>query len=243
MVVKLITLNIQGDRNIKRVIPFLEKEKADVACLQEIFVSDFEEIRKKLAIKGYFCPMTYIDNKVYHERTEKEGPFGIAIMSKLICEKPKADYYSGDGTCPVLTSSGIIDRVLFHSGFYKNGQVFHIGTTHFEWTPDGRTSNRQRLAFRNLMSVLEDADDFVLCGDFNAPRGREIYNLFLEEGFKDNLPLDIKSTIDTKYHWNKNLELVVDTIFSRGKYNVSNVRVVDGLSDHKAVVGDISLNS
>jgi endonuclease/exonuclease/phosphatase family metal-dependent hydrolase len=240
MPVKLITLNIEQDKHLERVIPFLEKEKADIICLQEVFASDFDYIRKRLSMTSYFCPMGYIDNKIYPTGSKKDGLLGMMILSNLICSKPKADYYENEN-CPILTPNGITDRILFRSAFYKNGEIFNVGNTHFTWSPKGEVSDLQKESFNRLKKILEKMDDFILCGDFNAPREKEVFNSFLKEGFRDNLPQNISSTIDARYHRNKNLSYAVDNIFSKGAYDVSNVRIADGLSDHKAIIGEISI--
>jgi len=53
---KIISLNIEGRKHLSRVMPFFEREKPDVICLQEIYESDFEKIEKETGMKGIFEP-------------------------------------------------------------------------------------------------------------------------------------------------------------------------------------------
>lgn len=78
----------------------------------------------------------------------------------------------------------------------------------------------------------------VFCGDFNAPRGRTVWAK-LAEKYRDNIPLEIESTIDPQFHKDKTISYVVDGILSSASYEVREVRVVGSLSDHKALVTQI----
>jgi exonuclease III len=242
MTVKLLTLNVQGNKNWSRIFPLLKKENPEVICLQELFYSDFERIKEITKMKGYFSAMGYIDNSKYDPfKTKTDGLLGIGLISNLKSRNINEKYYMGNKSFPLIISGYHWDRALLYADVLKGEENYIIGTTHFEWTPDGNPNETQREAFHNLERILNNSDDFILAGDFNAPKNGEIYNKFLKSGFKDNLPEDITSTIDSKYHKNSNLSLIVDNIFSKGKYEVSNVRVVGGVSDHKAIIGEVSV--
>lgn len=235
MSIKIITLNIEGRRHLERVIPFLKKEKPDVICLQEVFKKDVNLFKKKLNIKGKFFPMSdrSKENKHYNQFF---GIWGVCILTNLKNTGFKNFYYVGKGNIPKFTDNFSDDRVLGYVNVIKNNKYYNIGTTHFYFTPDGQADQGQRKATKKLLDYLKKYDDFILLGDFNAPRGREIYSEF-NKHFKDNLSKKIKSTIDTKYHKVKTLKLVVDTIFSKGDYKFKKVYLKDNLSDHKAIIG------
>lgn len=74
----------------------------------------------------------------------------------------------------------------------------------------------------------------------NAPRGREIFEKFSEK-FTDNVPEEVTTTLDQNIHRVKGLQLVVDGFFSSKNILVQDVKVCDGVSDHKTVLGSIEL--
>jgi mRNA deadenylase 3'-5' endonuclease subunit Ccr4 len=193
MSIKLITLNIEGSKHLNTVIPFLKTEKADIICLQEVFKVDFKLIKKELNIDGSFFPMSN-RIKITKDYDQAKGVWGLCILSNLKNSVNKF-YYVGKGTTPFFTDNWSDDRVLVYGTFEKNKQKYTIGTTHFCFTPDGQADNNQRIAFRKLIKFVTNFGDFILCGDLNTPRGREIYTKFTTY-FKDNLPKNIKSTID-----------------------------------------------
>ena len=229
---KLITLNIEGSRHLDKFIPFIKKGNPDVVCLQEVFECDFDLIKKSLEMEGeLFCTTTKIDKN----SDQQNGPQGVAILTKLQNNGIKSYYYFGEGTIPIYVDTYNVDKVLVYTTIEYRGKSYNISTTHFCWTPDGKADNHQREGLKSLMKF--DFSDFILCGDFNAARGEETYT-FLSKFFKDNLPLDIKSTIDPILHRKKGLQLCVDSVFSKSCYNVE-VKVVEGVSDHKALVANI----
>ena len=94
----------------------------------------------------------------------------------------------------------------------------------------------------NLLSHLE-GKELVLCGDFNIPRRNGAYGK-LAARYKDNIPSNVKTTIDYELHRVKSegkpkFEVVVDYLWSTPKYEISGVRIVSGVSDHCGLVCEI----
>lgn len=235
--VKLISLNIEGHKHIDRVCEFLKSQDADVICLQEVFQVDLTILEKATGMRAYFAPNATVEgpNKADFPPL---GPWGVVWMSRLPHEPVEVAYYHGQGTAPVMNfRPNDADRALIWSVVEKNGRRYRIGTTHFTWTPDGQINDDQRRDFEVLSEMIRDFNSLVFCGDFNAPRGREMFSKF-EELLIDHLPEDIPSTLDPELHKKKpGLSLVVDTIFSTDHYHVSQVRTISGVSDHLAVTG------
>lgn len=88
------------------------------------------------------------------------------------------------------------------------------------------------------MLALLDLTNIIFCGDFNAPRGRQIWSI-LSSKLKDNVPNEITTTIDGNIHRAGNLQLVVDGLFTSSNYKVCDVQVISGVSDHCAIVAGI----
>mgnify|MGYP001334748269 CR=1 FL=1 len=230
MPIKLITLNVEGKKHLKKIISFLTKESPEVICLQELFQTDFKKIKEELKTEGIFYPM--------YERKDTtnygSGTIGVGIITKLPFTNQKGTYYI-DG----INDQSMTPRVLVSTTILKNNKEYNIGTTHFEWTPNSQPSERQRKAASKIIEIISKYPKFILCGDFNAPRGGEIYTSFSKE-LKDNLPKEINSTLDPDHHPNGHLNIVVDTIFTKGNYKVTNIKTTQNLSDHKAIIGEIS---
>ena len=121
----------------------------------------------------------------------------------------------------------------------KDDTVFRIGTTHFTWTPDAAPNQLQREDTTALLNTMKLVGHIVLMGDFNAPRGGEIFSIFANN-FKDNVPVQYTSSIDGALHRAGELPHMVDGIFSTEEYIVSNVRMVCGISDHCGLFGMIT---
>jgi len=235
MGIKLISLNIEGSKHLDRVIPFLKKEKADVVCLQEVFLKDFEKIKNEISMKGKFFPMTNKNNSKYTD--QPNGYEGIAFLTNLRHSHINKKCYFGQGYIRAFSDAKSKEYIFIYSVLEKDGKEYTVGTTHFTWTPDGKPTKQQLEDCEKLLNFTKRFSDLILCGDFNAPRGGEVFSSFTEY-FRDNLPKKVTNTLDPKLHRSKK-EVVVDTIFSTPEYIVTNVKVVDGLSDHKAVIGTI----
>lgn len=238
---KLITLNIEGDKHLDRNLPFFQKESPDVLCLQEVLEKDVSTIKNALGMEGEFFPLLYI-NEENGSGFPPGNAWGILILTKAIDYTMTAKFYA---KIPgkELPNFGYMNPNACHRGILAlettiDGIFFRIITTHFTWTPDGEASDLQREHLSSLTQILKEFTEFVLVGDFNAPRGKEIWNK-LAILYKDNLPLPETSTLDSTLHRVHGIQLVVDGIFSTPEYILSNVHTVEGVSDHKAIVAMI----
>jgi endonuclease/exonuclease/phosphatase family metal-dependent hydrolase len=90
-----------------------------------------------------------------------------------------------------------------------------------------------------MLGILKDKRQYVLCGDFNASRGGEIYKT-LSQCMKDNVPLSYDTSIDPERHRIKGLRAMVDGLFTTPVYGVSDVRLHFGVSDHGALEAVVS---
>lgn len=238
MPLKLICLNVEKSYHLDTVISFLKSESADIICMQEVMEKDFEKYKEAANMNGFFLP-TYKNNPELFPELKDEIE-GMAILTNLPNHGITSKYFRGKQIVEYIDPR-TISRGVIASKFEFEEKEFIIGTTHYTWTPDGEIDEGQIKDFESLMNFVKQFDSFVLCGDFNAPRGREMFSKFTEY-FKDNLPTEIESTIDENIHKKKGLRLVVDNVFSTPEYLVSNVRVIDGISDHKAIICEIDKN-
>jgi exonuclease III len=252
--IKLVSVNLELDRHLENVSNFLEKTKAEVICLQEIFEKDFLFFKEKFEMHGVFSPMVILDTL-----DGKKDFLGVAILSKYEIKKTEEFYYTGDRknikywdpkvltlTSGSITKEDLIlldqiqSRVFLFASLEKKSKEYNFSTTHFTWTPDGKENEFQDRDIRELLSFTTKKDSLILCGDFNVARGdSKIYEILSEE-YKDNIPEKYDSSIDPNLHRTKGLKRMVDYIFSTNDYLVENVELVEGVSDHKAVIGEVS---
>jgi endonuclease/exonuclease/phosphatase family metal-dependent hydrolase len=238
MPLKLIDLNIEGNRHLAKIIPFLQQEKPDVVCLQEVFRRDLANFSgwRRLFQATVNLPRPLKD-------LPGRGLMGPAILTRLpIKASGKCFYPQKPPPIPVLTRPGQDNRVLLWLTLTKAGQDYTVATTHFTWTPDGRPDQRQRRDLTSLLAILKTFPEFILAGDFNAPRQSPIYQT-LARTYRDWMPKTAATTIDPQLHYaNKKqpgrLALVVDHLFTTNHYRAK-VQVRCGLSDHCALIAVI----
>lgn len=239
---KLVSLNIESHRHLEeRVLPFLLAEKPDVVCLQEVFEVDVPRIKTALGMDGHYLPMANVTETNRHIQ-HAYGKWGLLQLSRLsITATSHAYYQGGPERLPIFfenNDSNSMNRVVLQMEVKADDQVFRIATTHFIWSTNGDSTPLQLEKLEKLLKILAPQPDLILCGDFNAPRGRETFAR-LAARYHDNIPPEILTSIDGDFHKAGQLMLMVDGLFTTPEYQVSDVRVVGGVSDHKAIVGEI----
>lgn len=234
---KLISLNLEKDRHFERVLPFLKQEKPDVVFLQEVLEKDMILLESTLKMKGFF---TILESFMWKGCRE---PGGQALLTNLPLIRRQDTYYRGEEDFPpfIELTPGCaekINRALSLINVVKDGQTYCLAHTHFTWAPDGKPSAKQEHDLDVLFDILSPLSEFVLCGDFNAPRGTPIFDK-LAAKFKDNIPSYVTTTLDKKWHKAGDLQLVVDGVFTTPQYHVESITLVDNLSDHFAIVANL----
>jgi mRNA deadenylase 3'-5' endonuclease subunit Ccr4 len=239
---KLISINIEQDRHHDTVIPFLLKENADVVCVQELFERDVPLFEKVLGMKCYFVR--------FYFQPGKSGDFemmGVGLFAKNF-SNPGYEYFVGsDGEYvrfefvgdPYIQRSKGSRAVMWATVEDKEGTSYVIASTHFTWTPEGLSTKYQKEDAEKVITILDTkVKEFVFVGDTNAPRGLETFSMFAKE-WKDTIPKEYDSSIDPALHRVKGLRHMVDVLFTTPEYEAHNVKLVEGVSDHKAVVAEI----
>ncbi|MDP3645608.1 MAG: endonuclease/exonuclease/phosphatase family protein [bacterium] len=253
---KLISLNIERAKHLDRVVPFLRGQKPDVACLQEVREPDIPLLKEAIgAVDHFFAPMTQ------HPSDGNPAIVGMCIISRLPVRKIHIEYYRGnqdsiphaierpeDWTDDVAVAASH-NCALSSVDVEKDRAIFRISTTHFLWSRRGRFTKYQREDMKKLLAILAGLGEFVLTGDFNAPRGGEIFGM-LAEKYKDNIPLRYVTSLDLELHraaqkgrGDEIADKMVDGLFSTPAYIVSDVKMICGVSDHCAIVANVSKNT
>ena len=238
MKIKIVNLNIEGDKHLPEVIGLVERERPDLLCFQEIFQTDFNYFSGRFKMKGVFSPTVFIDQPG-KPGFGKRGVYGIAMIGRLPGKFGSGYYFKRRGQgLPVYggkPNSG--NRAVVWQKI-NNGPT--VAATHFTWSKAGQTTEKQRQELKGLIKLLVRVKPDVVNGDFNAPRGGEIWTK-LTERFVDNIPAEIKTTLDPKLHYANGVELVVDGFFTapKNKTQVKSLRLVNEVSDHLAIVAEI----
>ncbi|MBI2098098.1 MAG: endonuclease/exonuclease/phosphatase family protein [Candidatus Wildermuthbacteria bacterium] len=242
--IKLISVNIELAKHLGLVRAFLEKEKPDIACLQEVCEADLKEFAKEFEMEAVFAQMSLIGKGEYTK--PPFAPYGVGILSRLPIQSVQRPYYRGDEETAKQREFQGLSRddphPLLCASIKKGDQSFVVGTTHFTWTQNGEPDDLQRNDLVSLLRTLEKFPETVLVGDFNAPRGRETFDT-LARYYKDNIPAHYATSIDANLHHDgekvRNKLLMVDGLFTTLQYECANVRLQDGISDHMAIVAEI----
>lgn len=235
----LVQLNIERDKHLDRIFPFLQSINPDVVCVQEVTDHTIPRFEHELGYHSFFVPM--------YRRVENGVAFkqGVAVFSKVPFSKTWSQQYGGFvGPLPEYVQTDPVTMHRMHkyelafAEIEKGRTLFRVATTHFPWTAEGSATDFQRQDMHTLLQILSHTGAVVLTGDFNAPRGEEIFTMLAEQ-YTDNIPVDILSSIDGTLHKAGPLPYMVDGIFSSPHYLASNVTMHTNVSDHCAFVATI----
>lgn len=231
--IKIAQINIETDKHLKRFIPFFKKEKVDVLMLQEVMKKDVAKIQNELGFRDY------VFQEMFFHKEDENLNQGIAIFTNLKFEEggavllgkkfrniPEKDYFQE------------LDIYMLYFIYESFGTQYTFATTHFPVNYAGRVSKLQEDVCDKLLGEVSRHKNIILTGDFNAPRGRKIFDM-IALAMTDNIPEDAITTIDQKLHRKKGLQFVIDGMFTRGNIILENVTLHDGLSDHMAVIGEV----
>ncbi len=236
---KFMSLNVERSNHLERILPFLKETPPELLCLQEVMAGDLEQF--KTASGLHYSTMVPMAR---HPQALRQGPYGIAMLSRYPLNDVHELVYAGQGDGMQLFDSASIEAKLNTSRYVlalatvktPEGD-FHVGTTHFPWTPDGEPRAFQFSAAQRMIDALNN-QAVILSGDFNAPRGGPVFAKFTEV-WRDWIPTEINTSIDPRLHRAGPLELMVDGLFSSAHYEMRDVELLSGLSDHQAIQAEV----
>jgi endonuclease/exonuclease/phosphatase family metal-dependent hydrolase len=234
---RLISLNIEGRKHLPEVLSFLTRERPDIACLQEVYEDDLPRLTEGLGMSTVFAAMRLRPDAAAH---------GNAILSRLPIRRHEVIPYMKQSPAYSFFVPGTEEEKalsqefnLLSADIEMNGTLLKVITTHFPWTADGRATDFQREALVAMLQKLSLMGDFALCGDFNAPRGGEIFAAIAQE-YTDNVPASYTTSIDPGLHRAGPLPYMVDGMFSTEGIEIRDVSMKSGISDHCALLGHAS---
>lgn len=241
---KLVSVNIENNLHTDRVLHFLEREQPDVVCFQELLEEDVARYEAALGYKVVYQPWYYItQSDRYPALVGKRH--GVAVLARDFRASGSVFYTGKRENINKSYEEYAGNDALQHNHVFvwadvmgESGAVFRIVTTHLPVTVRGAVTDHQLKTIDTLLEALKDKGELVLCGDTNAPRGREAFGMIAEQ-YTDNIPMHYATSIDQHLHKVPGIQFMVDGLFTSPAYTASNVRLVDGVSDHMAVVAQI----
>lgn len=242
---KLVQLNIEGDAHIDLVSKFLHAQNADIVCLQEVFKKNMEELH----VLPY---STFLLTMHRHDKNGEVSDFGVALFSREPITQSQYLYYAKPNN-----ALGVFDRTSAETirASSQRGVLFcelesglKIATVHHTWTANGLEDAYQVEDTHALIHVLADKSRYILCGDFNIPRGVNSCYQIITDSLNDCIPQTIASSMHIPLHRVRNNKeeatkvagYMVDYIFrTPDAPQVANVQQFCGMSDHCAFVANI----
>ena len=253
MSLSLVSINIEGSKHLDTVEAFLRERNPDVVCIQELCEHDIPRFEAIMGAPLYFARMVNLRPGSPLSLREESAPLGIGVCARTpILRQVTHTYHAPEGELGEFNESDddvhlkrrTQNLALVVSDIEKDGVLYRVGTTHFTWTPKGGADEYQRTDVRALLSITEAEAPLILCGDFNAPRGGEIFSVLLEN-FKDNIPSHFNTSIDVTLHRSGKArprdfdDKMVDGLFTSPEYAAKYVDLVFGVSDHAAIVATL----
>ena len=238
---KILSLNVEGDRHIDKISHLINKVNPDVICLQEAFEEDVRNFADNLNAE-YFISEVALRSK---SKSETLQPWGVGMIPIVKVKEVKENYYSGSkNEAPVYDE----EEKRFHYRKHvmpllsaiveKDREKFTVASTHFMKSEGGKEDDFQIQNLSKLLDALEGIKPFVLCGDFNAPRGMKIFST-LSEKYKDNIDPKYETSLDPDLHRTGGLPYMVDGLFTTPEYKVTHMHFETGVSDHYAIVAEV----
>jgi endonuclease/exonuclease/phosphatase family metal-dependent hydrolase len=242
---KLVSLNIEGSKHLEAVAAFLQKQDADVICLQETQ----PDLQDFLASHGYTyatLPLT-----LRTDDRDLDEPEGLLLATKHPVTFDSFYYHKPAQHLRPFVKAQWRDTCA-HGALFGDitfeGQIFCIGTTHFTWSPDGKESAEQESDMEAFLEKTNTMKPHIICGDFNIPRMHNSLYQTLCASYADNVPAHYTSSLDRTIHRLGNDpsrsiifdEYMVDYVFTQSPYTARDVELVFGISDHAAVVATIT---
>lgn len=240
MSLSIASINIERSRHLSRVAAFIERERPELLCLQELCERDIPFFEALMGGAMAFAPMA---------RYPEEGPANVVGVGMLArggaLANLKAEYYSGsperiqEMAFVTLEGKRMADPLSIAEVMLSaTVDGFRVAVTHLNVTPFGSSTPYQRESAGKLIALAQAqataAGGLLLTGDFNAPRGRATFDLIAEH-FIDGIPAHYASSIDGSLHRAGDIPFMVDGLFHTPNYRLDDARLTTGVSDHCAV--------
>jgi endonuclease/exonuclease/phosphatase family metal-dependent hydrolase len=240
---KLIQLNIWEGKLLKEVLAFIDEEKPDILCLQEVFsckgkipfpdlmFNSLELIQEHTGFEySFFSP---IFTSVY---SEVPADLGIAIISRFPIQNQQAIFTNGVYN-PNFTDASYFPntRILQTCSVGVGEKLFNLANHqgHREVDPLGNEISMEKMKI--VKTTLEKLPfPLVFAGDLNVKSESPAMRVF--DGFLNDLTAEHHVT-STLSQLGKVTNVACDHILVSDNVQVNEFRVAEELvSDHKALI-------
>ncbi|MCF6202073.1 MAG: exodeoxyribonuclease III [Methylococcaceae bacterium] len=182
---RIISLNTNGIRSAERkgFFTWLEKQDADVICIQETKAQAEQLIAEAFWPKNYHCS--------YHD-AEKKGYSGVA----LYCRKKPDEIIMGMG-----------NNEFDSEGRYIEAKFANLSVISLYMPSGSAKEERQQVKYRcmdhmmeKLIQMKESGRDYIICGDWNiAHKNEDIRNWKGNQKNSGFLPAE-RAWLDKLFH-------------------------------------------
>lgn len=245
---KLLQLNIWEGKLLKEVLAFIEQEKPDILCLQEVFSCEgdiklpdmmFNSLQLIQERTGF--EYSFFSSVLTAQYAGVPADFGIATLSRYPLQNKKSIFTHGtynphQTTANYVPNTRILQLCEVAIGERSFNLANHHG--HRELDPLGNEVSIEKMQL--IKSNLEPlAKPLIFSGDLNIKSESPAMRVF--DGFLEDLTATHK--VDTTLsELGKVSDVACDHILTSGDVKVADFRVAEDLvSDHKALVLEFDL--
>ena len=164
---KLISVNMEGEKHFPHILSLIKSENPSIICLQECPES-FQKYLQDLGFRTDFLAMRH------HVQNDVEYTEGLVFASNLPFASIHKYYYQPDYALPsqpVPTPDQLMHHGYIYASLEHNEELYHFANTHIMCTADGMPNEHQTQGVKKLLSLLQSEKPHLICGDFNIPRG------------------------------------------------------------------------
>lgn len=240
---KILQLNIWGGKLGTQVTELLNREQADIVCLQEavrfeggrsFLFSDLASIQKDTA---YTC--CYFNPHLSYKLMNRTASMGLAILAKkpVITEDSffiKNEHIDNFDTLESDYNVQSLQRVTIE----QNGEPLHIVNYHGYHVREHKEGDGETFRQCHIIAeyVKKLTGSVVVCGDFNLTPSSESLKV-LNEALVNHTKINDMNT--TRSYLTKKAE-ACDYIFTSKDMDIKHFAVLDDIvSDHKALTVEL----
>lgn len=238
---KIIQLNIWGGKLGQQIIDFLNEEKPDFVCMQEVndlkgragykFFATLEEIKEGSGFNEAYMSASY--SSCYMER---QLEYGNAILSNLPFKSTKTVFTNGEykHNFDIVNDDGNV-RSLQVAQVQVGDTTLNILNHHGYHLGLNKSGNDETMRQMGLVADVIDKLDgpVIFCGDLNLNPSSESVKII----DKKLTNLSVTNNLKRTYNQFSVVNEVCDYIFINELVKVIDFKMSDELlSDHKALI-------
>lgn len=260
-------MNVERSKHTETVENLLKEKMPEIVCLEESMKNDASKLASIFGYNLAFAPRVIIEKE--NGEKDEEGSSILSKYPIKNVKQERYDDKKVEDLIVCKENSilfkGVVrpkDRFLMRSNLLsvsimKEGKEVTIATTHFPVVDHGTPGSPAHIFdhmeeildveymdiyLERLLSLIRRLNDPVIfTADLNNQRGEYIYDTLAHE-LDDIVPSSVSSTIDPKIHRKgSELNLCVDTIMVSPNISSDNFEIIEGVSDHKALLVSLDI--